>query len=46
MQIDIGFGDIIYPIPEKSFMPTILNLPAPDCLLIVWKLPLQKNLRQ
>jgi hypothetical protein len=29
MQIDIGFGDIIYPRPEKSEIPTILEFPAP-----------------
>ena len=29
MQIDIGFGDIVYPEPEKSEIPTILNSPAP-----------------
>lgn len=30
MQIDVGFGDIVYPVPEKSVMPTILDLPAPE----------------
>jgi hypothetical protein len=29
MQIDIGFGDIIYPGPEKSEIPAILKFPAP-----------------
>lgn len=29
MQIDIGFGDIIYPEPQILSYPTILNLPAP-----------------
>jgi hypothetical protein len=29
MQIDVGFDDIIYPGPEKSEMPTILEFPAP-----------------
>ncbi|STX29968.1 Nucleotidyl transferase of uncharacterised function (DUF1814) [Legionella beliardensis] len=32
MQIDIGFGDIVYPIPEKATMPTLLDLPAPKLL--------------
>ncbi len=32
MQIDIGFGDIIYPQPSKSFVPTILTLPSPEIL--------------
>lgn len=32
MQIDIGFGDIVYPMPEKNELPTILNLPAPKLL--------------
>jgi len=30
IQIDIGFGDIIYPEPEKSEIPTMLGLPAPQ----------------
>lgn len=32
LQIDIGFGDVIHPKPEKLDFPTILNFPAP-CLL-------------
>jgi len=28
MQIDIGFGDIIYPGPEEADLPTMLNSPA------------------
>ena len=32
MQIDIGFGDVIYPGPEKSEIPTILEFPAPFLL--------------
>ncbi|ARB92136.1 TPA: nucleotidyl transferase AbiEii/AbiGii toxin family protein [Legionella pneumophila] len=32
MQIDIGFGDVVHPVPKKSFMPTILDLPAPELL--------------
>ena len=32
MQIDIGFGDIVYPEPEKSDLPTMLNSPAPRLL--------------
>ena len=32
MQIDIGFGDIIYPGPEELNLPTILNSPAPKLL--------------
>ena len=29
MQIDIGFGDIVTPAPEKLSYPTILDFPAP-----------------
>ncbi len=29
MQIDVGFGDIVYPAPEEAFLPTILDFPAP-----------------
>ncbi|MDA8171437.1 MAG: nucleotidyl transferase AbiEii/AbiGii toxin family protein [Nitrospiraceae bacterium] len=32
MQIDIGFGDIIYPGPENADLPVILDLPAPRLL--------------
>lgn len=32
MQIDIGFGDIVYPEPEESDLPTMLNFPAPRLL--------------
>lgn len=32
MQIDIGFGDIIYPEPEISEMPPILDFAAPNLL--------------
>ena len=28
MQVDIGFGDIIYPEPEKAHLPTMLDFPA------------------
>jgi predicted nucleotidyltransferase component of viral defense system len=32
MQIDIGFGDIVYPEPEESDLPTMLNSPVPRLL--------------
>lgn len=32
MQIDIGFGDIVYPEPEELDLPTMLNSPAPRLL--------------
>jgi hypothetical protein len=32
MQIDIGFGDVIYPEPEKRNYPIILDLPSPEVL--------------
>jgi len=32
MQIDIGFGDVVYPGPEESDLPTMLNSPAPRLL--------------
>ena len=32
IQLDIGFGDIIYPQPEESILPTLLDLPAPKLL--------------
>ncbi len=30
MQIDIGFGDVVFPEPEESKLPTVLNSPAPQ----------------
>jgi hypothetical protein len=32
MQLDIGFGDVVYPGPEKLELPTILDFPAPRLL--------------
>jgi len=32
MQIDIGFGDIVYPEPEESNLPTMLYSPVPRLL--------------
>ena len=32
MQIDIGFGDIVYPAPENAELPTMLEFPAPRLL--------------
>ena len=32
MQIDIGFGDIIFPEPKVSELPTVLGSPAPQLL--------------
>ncbi len=32
MQIDIGFGDVVYPAPEESEFPTLLGTPAPQLL--------------
>ncbi|MGO9529605.1 MAG: nucleotidyl transferase AbiEii/AbiGii toxin family protein [Syntrophobacteraceae bacterium] len=32
MQIDIGFGDIVYPEPEELDLPTMLDSPAPRLL--------------
>jgi len=29
MQIDIGFGDIVYPGPEVSELPAMLDFPPP-----------------
>ena len=30
LQLDIGFGDIVYPAPERSEFPTLLADPAPE----------------
>lgn len=32
MRIDIGFGDVVVPDPERSEVPTVLDLPAPELL--------------
>jgi len=32
IQIDIGFGDIVYPGPEKAELPCMLDSPAPSLL--------------
>ncbi|AQQ10227.1 hypothetical protein L21SP3_02055 [Sedimentisphaera cyanobacteriorum] len=33
LQIDIGFGDAITPVPEKIQFPTLLEMPAPEILI-------------
>jgi len=32
MQVDIGFGDVVYPEPEKSEIPSMLEFPSPRLL--------------
>jgi nucleotidyltransferase AbiEii toxin of type IV toxin-antitoxin system len=32
MQVDIGFGDVVYPEPEESELPTMFDSPAPRLL--------------
>ena len=32
MQIDVGFGDVVYPAPEAVDLPTMLDFPAPRLL--------------
>lgn len=32
LQVDIGFGDVVYPRPESIDYPTLLNLPGPKLL--------------
>ena len=32
MRIDIGFGDVVYPGPEESELPVMLDFPAPRLL--------------
>jgi hypothetical protein len=32
MRVDIGFGDIVYPDPEESDIPTLLDFPPPRLL--------------
>jgi predicted nucleotidyltransferase component of viral defense system len=32
IQIDLGFGDVVFPQPEVSLLPTLLDYPAPQLL--------------
>ena len=32
MQIDVGFGDVVYPQPEEVELPTVLDFPPPRLL--------------
>jgi predicted nucleotidyltransferase component of viral defense system len=32
IQIDLGFGDVVFPQPETAFLPTLLDYPAPQLL--------------
>jgi len=33
LQIDVGFGDAVTPLPEKIQFPTMLEMPAPEILI-------------
>ena len=46
MQIDFGFGDTIYPPPQKITYPVILDFPAPkmkNCKINLLKLLFNRN---
>lgn len=30
MQVDVGFGDVVFPEPEAIVLPTLLDFPAPE----------------
>jgi predicted nucleotidyltransferase component of viral defense system len=32
IQVDLGFGDVVFPEPETSLLPTLLDYPAPQLL--------------
>jgi len=32
MQLDVGFGDVVFPAPESSELPTLLDFPAPKLM--------------
>jgi predicted nucleotidyltransferase component of viral defense system len=32
IQLDLGFGDVVFPQPEVSMLPTLLDYPAPQLL--------------
>jgi predicted nucleotidyltransferase component of viral defense system len=32
IQVDLGFGDVVFPEPEASLLPTLLDYPAPELL--------------
>jgi predicted nucleotidyltransferase component of viral defense system len=32
IQVDLGFGDVVFPEPETSLLPTLLDYPAPELL--------------
>ncbi len=33
LQIDVGFGDAVTPLPEKIHFPTMLEMPSPEILI-------------
>ena len=43
MQVDIGFGDIVYPGPEESYLPAMLDFPAPR--LLYYSRPIAEKFR-
>lgn len=44
MQIDIGFGDIVFPEPKELVLPTMLNFSAPRLLCNSRESPISEKL--
>ena len=43
MQLDIGFGDVVYPEPNELDFPTMLNFPAPRLFCYSRESSISKN---
>lgn len=45
MQIDIGFGDVVTPGPERLTYPTLLDFPAPILSGYSWETVMAEKLQ-
>lgn len=43
MQIDVGFGDIVYPEPAAKELPSMLNFPKSKLLCGITEIPFEPD---
>jgi hypothetical protein len=45
VQVDVGFGDMVFPAPEYALYPTLLDLPAPRLRVYPWETQIAEKLQ-
>lgn len=44
VQVDVGFGDMVFPAPQSALYPTMLDLPAPRLRVYPWETQIAEKL--